>query len=78
MNVVSKNRKKYHIFLLKITIFRDAKYYTIIDYLGIGYDVILTRRIPILTEAKPRSILVFSGQYHIIYNASIVNNCFII
>ena len=29
-------------------------------------------------EAKPRSILVFSGRYHIIYNASLVNNCFII
>ena len=26
-------------------------------------------------EAMP--ILVFSGRYHIIYNASIVNNCFI-
>ena len=34
--------------------------------------------IPILTEAKPRSILVFSGRYHIISNASLVNNCFII
>ena len=29
-------------------------------------------------EAKPRSILVFSGRYHIISNASLVNNCFII
>ena len=28
-----------------------------------------------LTEAKPRSILVFSGRYHIISNASLVNNC---
>ena len=34
--------------------------------------------IPILTEAKPRSILVYSGRYHIISNASLVNNCFII
>ena len=34
--------------------------------------------IPILTEAKPRSILVFSGRYHIISIASLVNNCFII
>ena len=31
-----------------------------------------------MTEAKPRSILVFSGRYHIISNASLVNNCFII
>ena len=29
-------------------------------------------------EAEPRSILVFSGRYHIMSNASIVNNCFII
>ena len=29
-------------------------------------------------ESKPRSILVFSGRYHIMSNASIVNNCFII
>ena len=34
----------------------------------------IDQRIPILTEAKPRSILVFSGQYYIISNASIVNN----
>ena len=27
---------------------------------------------------SPRSILVFSGRYHIISNASLVNNCFII
>ena len=26
----------------------------------------------------PRSIFVFSGRYHIISNASLVNNCFII
>ena len=38
----------------------------------------IDQRIPILTEAKPRSILVFSGRYHIISNASLVNNCFII
>ena len=38
----------------------------------------IDQRIPILTEAKPRSILVFSGRYHIISTASIVNNCFII
>ena len=38
----------------------------------------IDQRITILTEAKPRSILVFSGRYHIIYNASLVNNCFII
>ena len=30
-----------------------------------------------LTEVEPRSILVFSGRYHIMSNASIVNNCFI-
>ena len=34
-------------------------------------------RVPILTEAEPRSILVFSGRCHIMSNASIVNNCFI-
>ena len=28
-----------------------------------------------MTEAKPRSILVFSGRYHIISNALLVNNC---
>ena len=31
-------------------------------------------RVPILTKAEPRSILVFSGRYHIMSNASIVNN----
>ena len=34
--------------------------------------------IPILTKAKPSSILIFSGWYHIIFSASLVNNCFII
>ena len=29
-------------------------------------------------EASPRSILVFSGRYHIISTASIVNNCIIL
>ena len=38
----------------------------------------IDQRIPILTEAKPRSLSVFSGRYHIISNASLVNNCFII
>ena len=33
--------------------------------------------IPILTSASPRPILVFSGRYHIISNASLVNNCII-
>ena len=28
-----------------------------------------------MTSASPRSILVFSGRYHIISNASLVNNC---
>ena len=28
-----------------------------------------------MTSASPRSILVFSGRYHIISTASIVNNC---
>ena len=27
---------------------------------------------------SPRSILVFSGRYHIIFNASLVNNCIIL
>ena len=31
-----------------------------------------------MTSASPRSILVFSGRYHIISNASLVNNCIII
>ena len=35
----------------------------------------IDQRIPILTSALPRSILVFSGRYHIISNASLVNNC---
>ena len=30
-----------------------------------------------MAEASPRSILVFSGRYHIISNASLVNNCII-
>ena len=38
----------------------------------------IDQRIPILTKANPRSILVFSGHYQIISNASLVNNCFII
>ena len=37
---------------------------TIVDYRGSGYDVI-----------SPRSILEFSGRYHIISTASIVNIC---
>ena len=28
-----------------------------------------------MISTKPRSILVFSGRYHIISNASLVNNC---
>ena len=28
-----------------------------------------------MTSASPRSILIFSGRYHIISNASLVNNC---
>ena len=47
---------------------------TIVDYRGSGYDVISTREY----KAKPRSILVFSGRYHIISTASIVNNCIIL
>ena len=35
----------------------------------------IDQRIPILTSASPRSILVLSGRYHIISNASLVNNC---
>ena len=38
----------------------------------------IDQRIPILTEANPRSTFVFSSRYHIISNASLVNNCFII
>ena len=34
----------------------QCKHYTVIDYLGIGNDVV-----PILTEAEPRSELVFPG-----------------
>ena len=30
-----------------------------------------------MTSASPRSILVLSGRYHIISNASLVNNCII-
>ena len=41
---------------------------TTVDYWDIGYDVISTCVIPIFT---------FSGRYHIIFNASIVNNCII-
>ena len=35
----------------------------------------IDQRIPILTSASPWSILVSSGRYHIISNASLVNNC---
>ena len=38
----------------------------------------IDQRIPILTSALSRSILVFSGRYHIISNASLVNNCIIV
>ena len=31
-----------------------------------------------MTSASPRSILVFSGRYHIISNTSLVNNCIMI
>ena len=34
--------------------------------------------IPIFTSASPRSILVLSGRYHIISNASLVNNCILL
>ena len=37
----------------------------------------IDQSIPIFTSASPRSILVFSGRYHIISNASLVNNCII-
>ena len=59
----------------------------LVDYTATLYNYWLMRHwiwcdidqiIPILTEAKPRSILVFSGRYHIISNASLVKNCFII
>ena len=46
---------------------------TIVDYRGFGYDVISTKEY----QYSPRLILVFSGRYHIISNASIVNNCII-
>ena len=35
----------------------------------------IDQRIPILTSASPQSILILSGRYHIISNASLVNNC---
>ena len=38
----------------------------------------IDQRIPILTSASPRSILVLSGRYHIISNASLVNNCILL
>ena len=31
-----------------------------------------------MTSASPRSILVLSGRYHIISNASLVNNCILL
>ena len=31
-----------------------------------------------MTSATPRSVSVFSGRYHIMSNASIVNNCIIL
>ena len=44
-----------------------------ITYFWTWCDVDL--RIPILTSAPPQSILVLSGQHHVISNVSIVNNC---
>ena len=32
----------------------------------------------LLTDDSPRSILVLSGRYHIISNASLVNNCILL
>ena len=55
-----------------------GQYYTIIDYGCIGYDVIVTREYQYLPRRHPRSILIFSYELHIIFNAPIVNNCFII
>ena len=46
------------------------------DFVVVAYDIDL--RIPILTSAPPRSILVLSGRYHIMSNASIVNNCIVL
>ena len=38
----------------------------------------IPRALKMVPVASPRSILVFSGRYHIISNASIVNNCIIL
>ena len=46
---------------------------TIADYLVIEYDVIFTGK-----YLSPRSILVFSSGYHIIFNDSVVKNCIIL
>ena len=46
-----------------------------IDYI-IKCDI--DQRIPILTEATPMSILIFSCRYYIISNASLVNNFYYI
>ena len=54
---------------LRVPILTEAEHWTWCD---------IDLRIPILTEAPPRSILVLSGRYHIMSNASIVNNCIII
>ena len=61
--------------------FRNSKYFkTLYIYRLLRHWICcdIDQRIPILTEAKPWSILEFSGRYYIISNASIVNNCFII
>ena len=47
-------------------------HYTIIDFNEVDIIQLLT-----IEAFPPRSILVFSGRYHIMSNASIVNNCFI-
>ena len=64
-----------------IACFKQLLAFDIIQLLTIeALDMMLYMdlRVPILTKAEPRSILVFSGRYHIMSNASIVNNCFII
>ena len=38
----------------------------------------IDQRIPIWTLASPRSILVFSGRYHAMSNASIINKCIVL
>ena len=81
LQLESRNvRKRSNLIRFPIIFTVTEKKVAIIQLLTIeALDMIdIDLRVLIFTKAEPRSILVFSGRYHIMSNASIVNNCFII